>query len=92
MEAKSILGGFFKNTSFRIFFWDLVALSPAKVKKFMANWESSYGADLLQDVVKSGYCNGLNASIGSTIYFLSAKIASKLLLSLNLFGRKGFKR
>jgi hypothetical protein len=39
----------------------LVALSPAKVKKIMANWESSYGADLLQEVVKSSYCNRLNA-------------------------------
>jgi ribosome biogenesis protein Nip4 len=48
MEAKSILGGFFKNTSFRIFFLGLVALSPAKVKKIMANRENSYGADLPQ--------------------------------------------
>lgn len=53
----------------------------------MANWESSYGADLLDNVAKSSYCNRLNAPVGSSLYFLSAKIASKLLLFLNILLR-----
>ena len=83
---------FLKIRPSEYFFWFWSLSLPQKVKNFMANWESSYGADLLQIVAKSGYCNRLNATVGSSIYFLSAKIASKLLLSLNLFGRKGFKR
>lgn len=43
------------------FFSGLVALSPAKVKIFMANRENSYGADLLDKVAKSSYCNRLFA-------------------------------
>jgi hypothetical protein len=31
------------------------------VKKIMANWESSYGADLLKMEAKSSYCNRLYA-------------------------------
>jgi hypothetical protein len=69
-----------------------LALSPAKVKNFMANCKSSYGADLLDKVAKSSYCNRLTAPVGSSIYFLSAKIASKLLLSLNILLSKVFKR
>ena len=38
-----------------------LALSPAKREIFMANWESSYGADLLDKVAKSSYCKRLNA-------------------------------
>ena len=53
----------------------------------MANWESSYGADLLLMEAKSSYCNRLIATVGSSIYFLSAKIASKLLLFLNILLR-----
>ena len=40
---------------------DPLALSPAKREIFMANWESSYGADLLDKVAKSSYCNRLFA-------------------------------
>ena len=66
-------------------FWSLSL--PQKVKIFMANRENSYGADLLDNVAKSGYYNRLIATVGSSIYFLSAKIASKLLLFLNILLR-----
>ena len=92
MEAKKYLGGLFKKMSSRIFFSGLVALSPAKREFFMANCKSSYGADLLDNVAKSSYCNRLIATVGSSIYFLNANIASKLLLSLNIFVSKVFKR
>ena len=36
---------------------------------------------------KSGYYNRLIATVGSSIYFLSAKIASKMLLFLNILLR-----
>ena len=38
---------------------------PQKGSIFMANWESSYGANLLQKVVKSSYYNSLYATFCS---------------------------
>jgi len=46
-----------------------LALSPAKSEIFTANWESSYGADLLDKVAKSSYCNRLNAPDWKLILF-----------------------